>query len=184
MKKHNLFSKSIMGLIAISMSLSLLAGCQSKSTTSNSSSTTKQITTQASQSSSKKVSSDERKKQIQEGVKALVTAGTITQAQSDKIVEALTTMPSGNKDGENKQDSNKPDNKPNQQGGQQDNNQNSNQNKPGSPLSKLVSEGVITQTQADAVMEKIKGSMLQKDNGQTSQNNNTQTSQSSEKSSS
>lgn len=152
MKKHNFFSKSVMCLLAITMSVALFAGCQSKDASSN----TKQTNTQTSQSNNKKLSADEMKKRTQDSIKPLITAGTITQAQSDKIVETLTANRTNNS-GQKKS-----------QNGQQGN-QNSNQSKTKtSPLSKLVSDGVITQAQADAVMQKMKGNFKNKNNGQTS----------------
>ncbi|AWI03269.1 hypothetical protein [Clostridium drakei] len=182
MKKHNLFSKSVMCLVTVAMSVSLFAGCGSKSSTSASS--TKQTT---SQSSNKTSNSDERKTQIQESLKTLVTAGTINQTQSDKILTALTTKPD-NKGGDNKppQD-NGQNNNQNQQSSQQSNQQSNgqaslqgnDQNKGKSPLSKLVTDGVITQAQADAVMQKISANMPQKNNGQSTSNSSSQTSQSS-----
>ncbi|AKN33594.1 hypothetical protein Ccar_23340 [Clostridium carboxidivorans P7] len=180
MKKHNLFSKSVMCLVAVAMSVSLFAGCGSKSSTSTGSSSTKQTT---SQSSNKTSNSDERKTQIQESLKALVTAGTINQTQSDKILTALTTKPD-NKSGDNKppQDNGQNNNQnqqSNQQGNGQANSQGNDQNKGKSPLSKLVTDGVITQAQADAVMQKISANMPQKNNGQSTSNNSSQTSQSS-----
>ncbi len=155
MKKHNFFSKAVMCLIAISMSAALFAGCQSKTA----SSTAKQTSTETSQSNNKKPNADEMKKQTQESMKTLVTAGTITQAQSDKIVAALTTKPADNKDGDKKPESNKDDSK-----------QTSDDSKTKiSPLSKLVTDGVITQAQSDAVMAKMKENFKPKDNGQSSQ---------------
>lgn len=181
MKKHNLFSKSVMCLVTVAMSVSLFAGCGSKSSTSASSGTTKQTT---SQSSNKTSNSDERKTQIQESLKTLVTAGTINQTQSDKILTALTTKPD-NKDGENKppQDNGQNNNQNQQQSNQQENgqanSQGNNQNKGKSPLSKLVTDGVITQAQADSVMQKISANMPKKNNEQSTSNNSSQPSQSS-----
>lgn len=175
MKKHNLFSKSVMCLVAVAMSVSLFAGCGSKSSTS-----TKQTT---SQSSNKTSNSDERKTQIQQSLKALVTAGTINQTQSDKIIAALTTKPD-NKEGDSKppQDNGQNNNQneqSNRQGNGQANSQGNDQNKGKSPLSKLVTDGVITQAQADAVMQKISDNMPKKNNGQSTSDNSSQTSQSS-----
>lgn len=54
---------------------------------------------------------------------------------------------------------------------------NSNKTAPtNSPLSKLVSSGVITQAQADAVKQKIGDNLKPKGNEQSSQNNTTKSS--------
>jgi polyhydroxyalkanoate synthesis regulator phasin len=171
MKRTNFFSKTMLTLVAVSMSAALFAGCQSKasSTTASqsSSSTTQSSTTQ----NSKRPDPAQMKQRMEDNLKALVTAGTITQAQSDKILEALTA------NNQNK------DNQVNSKNNQQNSNQQgNNQNKQRyNPLSKLVSDGTITQAQADAVMQKIRGNR-HGNNGQGSQNN-TQGSQSSTQSS-
>ncbi|MFL0197814.1 hypothetical protein ACJDU8_19915 [Clostridium sp. WILCCON 0269] len=151
MKKHNLFSKATLYLVAISMSMFLFAGCQSNKNTASASQTTSNST-----QSSSKPNAEQRKKQMQDSIQPLVTAKTITQDQANKILEALTTPVNGN--GQNNQ---------------QNNNKNSSQNKMrNNGLTKLVSDGVITQTQADAVMQKIRGSFQHKNDGQHSQNSN------------
>jgi polyhydroxyalkanoate synthesis regulator phasin len=148
MKKSNFFSKSVICLVAVSMSVVLFAGCQSKAASTTAADTTKQTTTAT------KPSADEMKKQTQESMKTLVTAGTITQAQSDKIVEALTAN-RGNKSGEKKQKSD-----------QQSTDKSKTRT---SPLSKLVTDGTITQAQSDAVMAKMKENFKPKNNGQSSE---------------
>lgn len=157
MKKHNFLSKTISCLIAVSISAALFAGCQSKSTTSG----TAQTTNKAAQSSNTKPNSDEMKNQMQESIKSLVTAGTITQSQADKITETLT--------------SNAP-SKDNEQTGTQSNSQPPQGNgQKSSPLSKLVTAGTITQTQADAVMQKMKGNRPANINGQNPPDSNQST---------
>jgi competence protein ComGC len=113
---------------------------------------------------------------MEENIKSLVSDGTITQSQADKILEALTQNPGGfggqrrsggnqQTDGQNGQQNGQGNSS---QNGNQNDNQNGNQNwqrnnndgqngQRNSALSKLVTDGVITQAQADAVMEKIKG---------------------------
>jgi polyhydroxyalkanoate synthesis regulator phasin len=149
MKKRNFFSKTTICLLAIGMSIVLFAGCQSNSGTSKTASNTTQ--------NSQKPSADQMKKRIQDSVQPLVTAGTITQAQGDKIVTAYTTRPA--EDGQNNKT---PDQKQNNQQGNTQNKQRNN------PLSKLVTDGTITQAQADAVTQKMKENSTHKNNGQSS----------------
>lgn len=169
MKKSNFFSKTMVTLVAVSMSVFLFAGCQSKSNDNSTAQTTNNTT-----QSSKKPDPAQMKQRMQDNLKALVTAGTITQAQSDKILEALTAN-TGKKDDQGKSQNNAQNNNQNNQ--QSNNQQGNNQNRPrNNPLSKLVSDGTITQAQADAVMQKIRGNFNRKNNGQGSQSN-TQSSQ-------
>lgn len=152
MKKHKLFKKTTVYLFSIGMSILLLAGCQSKNTQSSNAQNTN------------RPSQEQMKKRMQDNIQPLVTAGTITQEQADKIIAAYTTRPAGNKQNRS-------------QDKQQNNNQRNNQNRQkNNPLSKLVSDGVITQAQADAVMEKMKSNFTHRNNDQNSQDNNSQSS--------
>lgn len=162
MKKHNFFSKTTVTVLAISMSIFLFAGCQSKGNDTGTAQTTSNTT-----QNSNKPSAEQMKKRIQDSIQPLVTAGTITQAQADKIITAYTTRPTG--DGQKNKTQDK------QQNNQQGNNQNNGQNKQrNNLLSKLVADGTITQAQADAVTQKVKENSKNKNNGQGSQNNNGQ----------
>lgn len=162
MKRHNFLSKTTAFLLAIGVSMALFAGCQSSSGTSSS-------TTQSSKQSSNKPSTEQMKKRVQDSIQPLVTAGTITQAQADKIITAYEARPAGNGQKNKTQD--------NQQSSQQGSTQNNGQNKQRfNPLSKLVSDGTITQAQADAVTQKMKEKSTHKNNGQSSQNSNGQSS--------
>jgi competence protein ComGC len=160
MKTHNYFKNIVICLIMVCMSAVAFIGCQSKSTTS---STSKSTTSSTNKSTA---SSDDRKTQIQNNIKSLVTDGTITQSQSDKIVAALTSNPTGNQQGG--QPSGQP-NSNSKPSGKPSDNQNKGQKPQNSPLSKLVSDGTITQAQADAVMKKL-GKGSQGSNGQPSSN--------------
>jgi len=156
MKRHNLFSKTTACLLAIGMSIALFAGCQSNSNNSE----TSQAASNTTQSRNRP-SAEQMKKRVQDSIQPLVTAGTITQAQADKIVTAYTTRSTG--DGQKNKTQDK------QQNNQQGNTQNNGQNKQRfNSLSKLVSDGTITQAQADAVMQKMKGNSTNKNNGQSS----------------
>lgn len=158
MKQHNFFSKTTVALLAISMSIFLFAGCQSKSNDTGTSQTASNTT-----QNSNKPSADQMKKRIQDSIQPLVTAGTITQAQADKIITAYTTRPTG--DGQKNKTQDK------QQGNTENNGQNKQKN---NLLSKLVTDGTITQDQADAVTQKMKENSTHKNNGQGSQNNKSQ----------
>lgn len=159
MRKCNFLNKTTVRLFAISMCIFLFAGCQSNNNKQAASNNTQNRSTW----NSNRPSTEQMKKRIQDGVQSLVTAGTITQNQADKIVTAYTTRPTGN--GQNKAQDNKKDN---QQG---NNGQNRRRN---NPLSELVSDGIITQAQADAVVQKMRGNSTYKNNGQGSQNSNGQ----------
>lgn len=168
MKKRKLLNKTILSLLAISMSIFLFAGCQSN----NSSAQAASNSAQSNRKNGNRMSPEQMKQRVQDSIKPLVTAGTITQAQAYKIVEAYTTRTNGN--GQNSSQNNQQNS---QQNNQQGNSQTNGQNKQRyNPLSKLVSDGVITQAQADAVMQKIRGNSNQRNNGQNSQNNNSQSS--------
>ncbi|ADK14654.1 hypothetical protein [Clostridium ljungdahlii] len=145
MTKNALLKKATVYSLVICMSTILFAGCQND-TSKAASSNTKNIS-----QSGARPSSSQMEQRVQDSVKSLVTAGTITQAQADKITTAYTTHPNGNK--------NKTQN--NQQGGTQ-NKQRFN------PLSKLVSDGTITQAQADAVTQKLRGNFQHRNNGPSS----------------
>ena len=157
MRKHNILGRIIICILAISISAVLIAGCQSKTTTTSSANGTTNKTTQG---NSRQPNADEMKSNID----SLITAGTITKDQGDKIIEALTANrpQRGNAQGAPKAN------------GEQGNTQNGGQRPKGnSPLSKLVSDGTITQAQADAVMQNMrKGS--QPSNSQSAASSNDQ----------
>jgi polyhydroxyalkanoate synthesis regulator phasin len=84
-------------------------------------------------------------------LKELVTAGTITQDQADKVLAELTkSMP---QQGAPNRNNNQQNNNQGQQGGNGNGQNNAGFNR----LSGLVSSGVITQAQADAINEKMRG---------------------------
>lgn len=106
------------------------------------------------------------KTRYEAALKELVSSKTITQAQADKVLNALTSNVRKNTTGETNK---------NQQNGQ-NNSQGSRQNKSRyNPLSSLVSSKVITQAQSDAIMQKIRGNhqnFPNQQNSQTTQNLN------------
>jgi len=173
MERRNFFNKTTSCLLAIGMSIVLFAGCQSNSSNSGTTQAASADTQSASKQNGNRPSAEQMKKRVQDSVQPLVTAGTITQAQADKIITAYTTRPTGEGQKNKTQD--------NQQGNTQNNGQNNQQgngqNKQRfNPLSKLVTDGTITQAQADAVSQKMKENNTRKNNGQSSQNSNGQSS--------
>lgn len=151
MKKHTFLSKTVTCLLVIGVSMTLFAGCQSSNNSGNTDNTTQSTKKQ------NKLSAEQMKKKVQDSIQPLVTAGTITQAQADKIIAAYEARPAGNRQKNKTQD--------NQQNSQQGSNQNKQKF---NPLSKLVSDGTITQAQADAVTQKMKENSTHKNNGQSS----------------
>lgn len=161
MRKHNILGKTIICILAVSISAVLIAGCQSKSSTASSAD---QTTNKTTQNDNKQSNADERKNQMQSNIDSLVTAGTITKDQGDKILEALTANRPEKGNSEDTQ----------QSSGGQGSTQNSGQPPKGNnPLSKLVSDGTITQAQADAVMKNMRKNSPS-NNNQSSQSSNNQ----------
>jgi hypothetical protein len=125
-------------LIIASMSMVMFAGCSATKATTTNSSTTK--TTKA---QTIKFNPTATKTLYTDTLKTLVTAKTITQAQSDKILVAVTTnAPKGTSTGKTKA-ATKP------SGTRTKNNK----------LATLVKSGVITQAQADTINTKISEAM-------------------------
>lgn len=155
MRKFNIFGNVVALLLIVSMTAILFAGCQSNEN-------------KATQTASAGANADQRKKQMQDNISSLVTDGTINQSQADKIVEVLTTntqRPSGQNNAQGNAQKNLQENI-------QSNTQGSTQNRQtNSPLNKLVSDGTITQVQADAVMQKIGGNFQRPQGSQPPKNN-------------
>ena len=150
MKKFNLLNNVATSLLVVSMSLFLFTGCQSKNTQNTSDKTAKV-----------NFSAEDMKKKMQDNINSLVTEGTINQSQADKVLEELSSnqMFSGKRKPQSGQTNNQQNYQPkNQQTGQSNSNGNNNPNrKRVDPLSKLVTDSVITQEQADAIMQKVRG---------------------------
>jgi polyhydroxyalkanoate synthesis regulator phasin len=193
MMKNILSKKVIMLISALSISGLLLTGCSSANKNDSAqASTPNQQNQQGHQGNGNfAANAEERKKQMETDVNALVSDGTLTKDQGTKVLEALTTLtqrPNGQGRGKNTQNSNGQGNQNNNQGS---NNQSGQNNQQGqgtqngngtkgnrgnfNPLSKLVSDGVITQDQATKVMEKVKADMptrqRQNNNGNSNNNN-------------
>ena len=138
MKKSKLIKKQLLFLLVFSLSLFIFAGCQSKSPVNTSSSKT---------TNKSSFNAEAMKQKMKDSIKPLVTNKTITQAQEDKIVAALTLMNSGKNNG----------NAQNKKSGQTKGTGNgTGMNRQLTELTKLVSDKVITQAQADAVTKAIK----------------------------
>lgn len=183
MKKHMLFNKIFILSLSAVISMGILAGCQSKNTASAKQGTNK------GQNKNRQFNAEDMKKRMEENINSLVADGTINQSQADKIIEALTSNPQGfgGNGQRNKQNGQKNNGENNGQNAQQNNaqnpqqnngqdNQNNNgqnkQNRQGNnALNKLVTDGVITQAQADAVMQKIRGNFNRNQNNTNNQNN-------------
>ena len=128
-------SAKMIASILIIASIVISVGCSSKKVTTTQNTTNSQT---------RKFDPAAMKTSYENVLKSLVTAGTITQAQSDKVLEAVTTNSQGTRINKTAGTGNQnPANKPS--GTRLKNNQ----------LSALVTSGVITQTQADTINQKI-----------------------------
>lgn len=159
MAKFRTFNKIAIMLLVLTMSAFLIIGCQSKNNGSSQNS--------SSSNGRRTFNADAVKQRYEQDLQALVKAGTITQDQSTKILDSLTA--NMNNMGQGRRRTN---NQGNSQNNTTQGNGNNNQTgKPrNNPLSKLVSDGVITQEQADKVMQGLRGNR-QNSNNQSSQSN-------------
>lgn len=168
-KKFSFTNKTVALLLAVSLSTIVFAGCQNK----NSKAAAKPSANSSRQYGAG-VNLDQFKQRISDNIQSLVDDNTITKDQADKIVAALTENMKG-LGGQNRQKNNQNNNQGNGQNNSQNNNQGNGQNRQGgrenSAISKLVTDGVITQAQADAVMQKVKGNFNRPQSQQSNQNN-------------
>ncbi|HEX2937921.1 MAG TPA: hypothetical protein VHO66_03280 [Ruminiclostridium sp.] len=159
-------SLALILIITVSVSFAALSGCKSKSADMTGSTSSGQRDPQ------------KMKEQITSGLKSLVSDGTITQAQSDKIKTVLTQMTNRMGSGSKPSGSGTPSDgsrlsRPS--GSMQSGTQSGNRQSGGqgfSPLSSLVQDGTITQDQADTVMQRIFGDTMMgggQDQGQNNQ---------------
>lgn len=146
MKKGKKFFKLTTILLVFGLVIFSFVGCGSSSSDKNTS------------PNKRGFNADKMKQRYEGKLKELVSNNTITQAQSDKILNALTTGRQGNfnRRQNNGQGNNQNSNQNNTQSGTQNgsgqgNRQNFN------PLSKLVEDGTITQQQADTVWQSLRG---------------------------
>lgn len=156
MKKMKCRNKVLMFLIVASLSVFLLMGCQSSSTS-------------ATNNTKRGINSAQMKQKYEDKLKELVTKGTVTQAQSDKILTAVTAQRQG---GYNRKQSS---GQNNTSGSQGNNNTSENQQNRQSynPLTKLVQDGTINQTQADTVWQDLRSGFSRKGTSNSSSSNST-----------
>lgn len=145
MKNSKISSKVVVILLTLTMSVFLFAACN-KSTASSQNSG-------QNSTGRRQFNKDAMKQRYQNSLQALVKDGTITQDQSNKILDTLTAnidnMGRGGR---------RPNNQGNNQnnGGQNNNGYNQTSRSRNNPLGKLVSDKVITQDQADKVMNALR----------------------------
>jgi polyhydroxyalkanoate synthesis regulator phasin len=130
------FSKILIVILIVSMSIFSFVGCQSKDA-SNAGGGTQQ---------ERKFDKGAMEKRIKTNLDSLVKAGTITDDQSSKILTALTTRTQGTKG--NGGQGNEAGKRSNGSG---------RRNGGSNALNDLVKQGVITQAQADTVMKSVMG---------------------------
>ena len=147
-------------LMVASMTMVLLVGCGSTKTD-----TTTNTNTNATNSQTRKSDPTAIKTLYSDTLKSLVTDGTITQAQSDQVLEAVTknvpqdteTGKSAGTDKSSGTDKSKDTGK--STGTRPKNNR----------LSELVTSGVITQAQADTINQKVGEAMKSNQSSQSKQ---------------
>ncbi|MBK1810949.1 hypothetical protein JHL18_09955 [Clostridium sp. YIM B02505] len=190
MIKNVLSKKLVIVVSALSITGLLLTGCSSSNKNTQANAATQNQNGQQNQQNGKNfgANSEERKKQMEDSVNSLVSDGTITKDQGTKVLAALTTStqrPNGqqnnnNSNSQGNDNSNNQQNQNNQKSQQGPSNQNG-QSKGNrgnfNPLNTLVSDGTITQAQADKIMEKVRASMPQRQNNSNNgaKNNNSTT---------
>ena len=152
----------ILAVAALCLTSFLFAGCTAKSEAVKGNNKSK---------SQRSFNKDDMKKRVEDSIKSLIDDKTITKEQGDKIVEAYTNRTGGqgrgnrqgnpqngqnNQGTQNGQDNQNGQNNQGTQNGQNGNNQGRQRF---NPLSKLVSDGTITQAQCDAVLAKLRGNI-------------------------
>ena len=142
-------------LMVASMTMVLLVGCGSTKTD-----TTTNANTNATNSQTRKSDPTAIKTLYSDTLKSLVTDGTITQAQSDQVLEAVTkNVPQDTETGKSA-GTDKSSGTDKSTGTKPKNNR----------LSELVTSGVITQAQADTINQKVGEAMKSNKSSQSKQN--------------
>lgn len=161
MKKHGVIQKAFITVLIVSISAFTFAGCGKKASDSSSNS-----------NNVPRFNAAQMQQTMKNNLAALVKAGTINQSQSDKILAALTantakfSSAGGKRSGSGQwkgQNSGQKSQQNNSQGGSQARTRSN-------PLSKLVTDKVITQGQADAVMQKVRGNFGGRQNNNSNSN--------------
>ena len=143
-------------LIVASMTMVLFVGCGSTKTDT----TTNTNTNATTNSQTRKSDPTAIKTLYSDTLKSLVTDGTITQAQSDQVIESVTkNVPQDTETGKSA-GTDKPKDTGKSTGTKPKNNR----------LSELVTSGVITQAQADTINQKIGEAMKSNKSSKSKQN--------------
>ncbi|MBL4932651.1 hypothetical protein [Clostridium paridis] len=164
MKNKSILKKAIIPALVLGITASILTGCQSKNNSNNN----KQANGKGYfKQGGQRMDPEERKKQMQTNIDALVADGIITKDQGTKILEALTSN-TRNQNGQANNSNQDNNNNNNNNNNSNNNSENGNKNRQRfNPLSKLVSDGVITQDQADKVLQKVMGNFQRGNNQPT-----------------
>lgn len=142
-------------LIVASMTMVLFVGCGSTKTD-----TTTNTNTNATNSQTRKSDPTAIKTLYSDTLKSLVTDGTITQAQSDQVLEAVTKNVPQDTETDKSAGTDKSKNTGKSTGTKPKNNR----------LSELVTSGAITQAQADTINQKVGEAMKSNKSSQSKQN--------------
>lgn len=161
MKKFKSFSKIVALLMVVTACIALFSGCGNSTASAQSSN--------AASNNQKKFNKDDVKKRYEEKLQALVKDNTITQDQSNKILGALTSNINNGRPGRKNNDANS--NNANEAENATNKNNNGTGRTRNNPLSKLVEDKVITQDQADKVMNSIREGMGNRRNSNNTNGN-------------
>ena len=147
-------------LIVASMTMVLFIGCGSTKTDTN---------TNATNSQTRKSDPTAIKALYSDTLKALVTDGTITQAQSDQVLEALTkNVPQDTETGKSAgTDKSSGTDKPNGTDKTNGTGKPTGTKPKNNRLSALVTSGVITQAQVDTINQKVEEAMKSNQSSQS-----------------
>jgi polyhydroxyalkanoate synthesis regulator phasin len=157
-------------VIAVAIAVGVV-GCASKtqpaaSAPSTSAPSTSGVSTQAGNGSQVHFNPQQMQANVKAALTSLVSNGTITQDQSDKVVQAYAQSLANRQQGSNQQ----------QASGQQASGQQASGQRQNPIIVKLVSNGTLTQSQANAVSQAIRQAMPhgQRPSGSTSGQTTTQ----------
>jgi hypothetical protein len=159
MKKIKSINKQLIFVLIFSLSFFIFAGCQNKSAANN---------TQGNATSNRSFNTAAMKKKMQDSINPLVTNKTITQDQANKIVAALIPANTQKNGGQRNYQSQQNGQSNGQQNGQTNGVQGARTNRQSTELTKLVTDKVITQAQANAVSQAIKTNTTRPQNSQVS----------------
>lgn len=180
MKRTNILKNTTVCLLIVSMSMFLFVGCKGKVEDNT-------VDQTFGGNPNSAFNREDIQNRMKENIQTLVTDGTITQTQADKVSEKL-TVNSGGFGGGNIPQGNRPQGSTDRtpqgdtQGGAQSNPQDNTKRNPtgdnaqgnnqgnvksrpqNNSLAELVTSGVITQAQSDVIMEKVMGNFQRPNN--------------------